>query len=256
VTGRRGLIIPAIMTLVAFAVLIGLGSWQLQRRDWKLGLIERIEARAHGQPITLAEAKQRWRRSGDVEYSRVRATGHFLHPLEIHLYGLIDGEAGWKILTPFETTDGDVIFVDRGFVPEPFRDPASRPAGPVEGEIELTGLARAAGAPGWFTPANQPGANRWFWRDLSTMTATLPVDAAVKTAPFMLEAEKMGVPGGWPRSGGTLLSLPNRHLEYALTWFGLAAALLAVFAAYATRHLRARPPGRYDASIADGDGAV
>jgi surfeit locus 1 family protein len=256
VTGRRGLIIPAIMTLVAFAVLIGLGSWQLQRRDWKLGLVERIEARAHGQPITLAEAKQRWRRSGDVEYSRVRATGHFLHPLEIHLYGLIDGEAGWKILTPFETTDGDVIFVDRGFVPEPFRDPASRPAGQIEGRIELTGLARAPGAPGWFIPANQPGANRWFWRDLSTMTATLPVDVAVKTAPFMLEAEAMAVPGGWPRAGGTLLSLPNRHLEYALTWFGLAAALLAVFAAYATRHLRARPPERYDASIADGDGAV
>lgn len=256
-SGRRGLIIPAIMTLVAFAVLIGLGGWQLQRRDWKLGLIERIEARAHEQPITLAEAVAHWERERDVEYYRLRLAGRFLHEHERHLYSIVGGEAGWKVITPFENEDGSVLLVDRGFVPEPFRDPATRAAGQIDGRVELVALARAPGTPSAFTPDNQPAANRWFWRDVEGMQAVgLPLEVATSTLPFMAEAEKMEVPGGWPRSGGTLLSLPNRHLEYALTWFGLAAALLAVFAAYATRHLRARSPERYDASIADGDGAV
>jgi surfeit locus 1 family protein len=252
----RALLIPSLLTLIGLTILITLGKWQLDRRDWKLGLIQRIEARTHAEPIPLAEAIAHWQREQDVEYYRVRLTGRFLHEHERHLYGLVGGEAGWKVITPFETGAGQVLMLDRGFVPEPFRDPATRAAGQVGGRIELVALARAPGSPSAFTPDNQPAANRWFWRDVAGMAASLPADIATRTLPFMAEAEKMDVPGGWPRAGGTLLTLPNRHLEYALTWFGLAGTLIAVFAAYAFHRLRdpARPES--DAAVADRGGGV
>jgi surfeit locus 1 family protein len=57
--------------------------------------------------------------------------------------------------------------------------------------------------------------------------------------PFIVDAElDPGLPGGFPKGGVTRLELPNRHLEYALTWYGLAAALVAVFAAFAVTRWR------------------
>jgi surfeit locus 1 family protein len=252
----RSLLVPGLLSLVGLAVLLTLGKWQLDRRDWKLRIIERIEARAHAEPIPLAEAIEHWQRERDVEYYRLRLAGRFLHEHERHLYGIVDGAGGWKVITPFETGDGHVILVDRGFVPEPLRDPATRPAGQIPGRVELVALARAPGEPGAFTPDNQPAANRWFWRDVADMAAGLPKALAAKTLPFMAEAERMNVPGGWPRSGVTMLALPNRHLEYAVTWFGLAATLLGVFAVFAVGRLRDPGPRGYDAEIADGDAGV
>jgi surfeit locus 1 family protein len=253
----RSLLLPGVLTLVGLAVLLTLGKWQLDRREWKLGLIERIEARAHAEPISLLEAFRRWERDHDVEYYRVKLAGRFLHEYERHHYGIVDGEAGWKVITPFENeADGSVLLVDRGFVPEPFRDPATRAAGQIAGRVELVALARAPGAPSLFTPDNQPAANRWFWRDVTGMQAALPPQIATWVMPFMAEAEKVDVPGGWPRSGVTMLALPNRHLEYAMTWFGLAATLLGVFAVFVAGRLRDPGPQGYDAKIADRDAGV
>jgi surfeit locus 1 family protein len=247
----RALALPFALALAALAVLFGLGAWQLERREWKLGLIERIEARAHGEAISLTKAKSLWQADGDIEYYRVLLLGRFLHDHERHLYTIVEGEAGWRVITPLETRGGDIVLVDRGFVPEPMRDPGARRAGLIDGPVELTGLARRAETKGWFTPDNQPAANRWFWRDLPAMIATLPADLQSRTAAFMVEAEAMEVPGGWPRGGVTRLKLPNRHLEYALTWFGLAATLIAVLGFYARSRLRERGPAGDDAKIAD-----
>ncbi len=252
----RPLLIPFLLTLVGLAVLISLGRWQLERREWKLGLIERIEARAKGDTISLSKAKQFWATDRDVEYYRLALTGRFLHGHERHLYGLVNGEAGWRVLTPLETQSGDVIFVDRGFVPEQYRDPATRAQGQVEGEISITALARASESGSIFTPDNQPAANRWFLRDVQALNASLPDDLAARTVPFMAEAEPMTVPGGWPRAGVTRLQLPNRHLEYAITWFGLAVTLVTVFVFYAWGRLRASHDPGADANIADRSGSV
>lgn len=252
----RSLLLPFFMTLVGLAVLIGLGKWQLDRREWKLGLIERIDARAHGEPISLAEAKALWTRSRDVEYTRVKLAGRFLHKFERHLYSIVDGQAGWRVLTPLQTPGGEIIFVDRGFVPEAHKSAASRKEGQITGEVELTGLARAAETQGWFTPDNQPGNNRWFWRDVSGLIMSLPPGLAEQAAPFIVEAEPMAAPGGWPKSGVTRLELPNRHLEYAITWFGLAAALAVIFALYARRRLSDSSSPRGDTGIADEGGKV
>ena len=217
---------------LAFLVLVGLGTWQMQRRDWKLGLIERIESRAHGEAISLARARTLWDRERDVEYYRVLLVGRFQHEHERHLYTVEKGKAGWRVITPLVTAGGDVVLVDRGFVPEELEDPAKRPEGQITGTVELTGLARAPVAGGWFTPPGDPQRRRWFSRDVAGMAAGLPPEQAGRLAPFVVEMEPTEVPGGWPRAGGTRLDLSNRHLEYALTWYGLALTLLLVAFTY------------------------
>jgi surfeit locus 1 family protein len=86
--------------------------------------------------------------------------------------------------------------------------------------------------PGRFTPDNEPEANRWFWRDLGAMAQSMFQGEAVRLAPFFLEAERSEVPGGWPEGGQTRLDIPNNHLQYAITWFLLAACLLVIYGAY------------------------
>lgn len=216
-----------ITVAVAFVVLVGLGTWQMQRRDWKNGLIERIEARAHGEPISLSRAKELWTRERDVEYYRVLLVGRFLHDRERHVYTVEDGKAGWRVVTPLRTAS-DLVLVDRGFVPDALKDPATRKDGQIEDTVELTGFARGPIAPGWFTPAADPVRNQWFVRDVPSMAASLPSDASAPLAPFVVEAQASDVPGGWPRGGLTRLMVANRHLEYALTWYALAAALLVI----------------------------
>jgi surfeit locus 1 family protein len=225
--GRGGLVFWGTV-MAALAVLIGLGTWQMQRRAWKLGLIERIESRAHGEPISLSLAKQHWAKERDVEYYRVLLVGRFLHDEERHLFTVEEGTAGWRIVTPLATAGGDLVLVDRGFVPEPLKDPATRQAGQTPGAVELIGLARAPATPGWFTPAGDLVRNQWFARDVPGMAASLPARDGSRVVPFMVEAEAQNVPGGWPRGGITRLTVTNRHLEYALTWYGLAVTLIVI----------------------------
>ena len=247
----RALALPFLTTLIAAGLLIGLGKWQLDRLAWKLAIIQRIETRTHEEAVSLSEAKDRWRKSADVEYTRVLLVGRFLHEHERHLYTIVDGLAGWKVVAPLRTAGGDIVLVDRGFVPEPLKAPAARMRGQIEGAVELTGLARASQPRNPFTPKDDPAANRWFSRDVPSLIATLPPDLAANAAPFIVEAEAAPIPGDWPRAGVTLLKISNRHLEYALTWFGLAAALIIVFIIYARNKLVSPTENSAEANIAD-----
>jgi surfeit locus 1 family protein len=113
--------------------------------------------------------------------------------------------------------------------------------GQIEGEIELTGLLRMPSTKGTFTPDNEPQHNLWYWRDLDGLIRATFAAGDRARVPAFVDAEAAAL-GGWPKGGATLLELPNRHLEYAITWFGLAAALIAVFAAYTAPRLgRANP---------------
>lgn len=247
----RALALPFLTTLVCVLLLAGLGKWQLDRREWKLGIVERIESRVRGEAVSLIEARDRWEKTHDIDYTRVLLVGRFLHQHERHLYAIVDGQAGWKVVTPLQTARGDIVLVDRGFVPEQQKLPAARKAGQIEGIAELTGLARASQLRNRFTPADDPAANRWFSRDVPGLTASLPPDLAEKAAPFIVEAEAGPVPGNWPRAGVTMLKVSNRHLEYALTWFALAATLLIVFVVYARNRLASEAEGSTDADVAE-----
>lgn len=242
----RSLLAPGIAALAALAILIGLGTWQLQRMAWKDDLLARIEARAFGAPgaVMPESAWPSWRAEAD-EFRRVRVTGTFLHRYETPVHGLAPAERGapvqgFYLFTPLRLADGAVVFVNRGFVPTELRDPAARPESRPEGEVTVTGLVRAPEERGWFRPDDVPQANRWFVRDPRAFAAAQGLE---RVAPFYVEADATPNPGAWPRGGQTRLALPNNHLQYALTWYGIAATLVAVFGAFALRRLQGAAPG-------------
>ncbi|MEJ2123750.1 MAG: SURF1 family protein [Alphaproteobacteria bacterium] len=240
----RKLAIPFFMTLSGVTVLIGLGVWQLERREWKLGLIEQLNARIHAEPVSLARMNELWQEqaNGDAEYTRVHLSGRFLHSEERYLYAAKNGKQGWDVITPLISASGEVVLVNRGFVPENRRDPVTRKAGLLAGTVELKGLVRASERKTWFTPDNDPAANRWFWSDIPGLIASLKRKEAARAVPFLVEAEAGPlIPGGWPKGGVTRLNLPNNHLEYALTWFSLAVAFAVIFILFARNRLREPP---------------
>ena len=218
--------------LAGLAVLVGLGVWQLDRLEWKEGLIARIEARGHAKPIALPSALAIAREGRNPSYYRVRVEGRFHHSEERYFYALADGKPGWHVITPIETAGGDMVLVDRGFVPDALKDPSSRALGQIENVVTLTGLVRTAETQTIFTPDNEPEANRWFWLDLAGMARSMFPEETIEVAPFFLEAEQSDVPGGWPEGGQTRLELTNNHLQYALTWFLLALCLAVIYALY------------------------
>ena len=138
----RGLILLTVLSTAALAVLIGLGVWQLQRLQWKEGLIAQIEARVKAEPVSLKEAVARAHAGEDVGYLRVRAEGKFDNSKERYFFTVSDGTPGWHVITPLATPDGEVVLVDRGFVPDALREPSSRPQGELNDAVSVTALAR------------------------------------------------------------------------------------------------------------------
>ncbi len=251
----RSLLWPGLAALVALGILLSLGTWQLQRLAWKNDLTARIEARAHGEPAPLPPEAEwpRFTPEGD-EYRRVRLTGTFRHDLEAPVHGLMSAGRGqpvqgFYILTPLRLADGSHIVVNRGFVPTELRDPARRPEGQPSGETTVTGLMRSPEIRTAFVPENDPAADRWFTRDPAAIAAARRLP---RVAPFLVDADATPVPGGWPRGGQTILRLTNNHLQYAVTWFGIALTLVGVFATFAWRRLRGEPEGLVEAERSRG----
>lgn len=240
----KGLIWPAIATLVAFVILIALGNWQMRRLEWKQGLIGAISERTHTEPVPVSEVEWREENGGDIEYTRVKAKGRLLNDKELHIYALDEQIGpGWYVITPLEQEDGSIVFINRGFVPDEMKDPGKRQQGQLEGEVQIVGLARRPEEATTFTPENDVAKDVWYWRDLAAMTKADFGDGPPRIVPFYIDAAaEPAPPGGWPKGGVTRLELPNRHLEYALTWYGLGAALLIVFGAFAVNRWRQPDP--------------
>jgi surfeit locus 1 family protein len=237
----RGLLLLTTFAAAALAVLLGLGVWQLQRLQWKEGLVAEIEARTTAPPVSLAEAMAAVRKGEDVSYLRVRAEGRFARDQERYYFTSVDGEVGWHVITPLTTATGDVVLVDRGFVPDALKDPATRQQGEIEGPVTIIGLARPSEIQGLFVPDNDRARNRWFWRDLAGMARSMFPGGTPNLAPFFLEAEKSEMPGGWPRGGQTRLDIPNDHLQYAITWFAIAFCLVVIYLLYVRSRWRRDP---------------
>jgi surfeit locus 1 family protein len=238
---RAGLLWPTLLALAGLAVLIGLGTWQMSRKAWKEGLLARIAERARASPVPLSDALRGWRETGDVEYLHVRVTGRFRHADERYVFAIDERLGpGFHVYTPLETADGQLVLVNRGFVPDRLEDPVSRPQGQLAGDAVVTGLARRPQSQPWFTPESDARRNVFYWPDFAGMLSSLPpVGQGRQVVPFFVEADaEPANPGGLPKGGVTRLTLPNRHLEYALTWYGLALTLVGVFAACAWGRLR------------------
>jgi len=241
---RRGLLAPSLAALAALAVLIGLGTWQVERKAWKEGLIATIDARLAAPPAGLPPAATWDRLDRDaLEFRRVAFVGSLLNDQEVLVYtagsslrGDVSGPGYW-VFTPARLADGGVVVVDRGFVPEGRQDRASRAAGEIATPIDIVGALRWPEAPGLFTPAADPARNLWFARDHLAMADAKHWGAV---APFYVEQEAPVPPGGLPKPGKIVPNLPNNHLQYALTWYGLALVLTVVFAIWARSRARER----------------
>ncbi|HWB44697.1 MAG TPA: SURF1 family protein [Hyphomicrobiaceae bacterium] len=239
---QSGLIWPTLFALAGVIVLVGLGIWQIQRKQWKEGLIASIAARVHAEPVPLARAVARARSGDDIEYLHVVARGGFDHTKERYLYAPAAQVLGWHVYTPLALGPGSIVWVNRGFVPDARKAPASRAAGQVAGEVEVRGLVRLPRRKGLFTPRNEPDHNLWYWPDIGGLTASAFKPGTVDPLPLTIEADATPAPpGGLPQGGVTRIELPNRHLEYAATWFGLALTLIGVYTAFAATRLRAAP---------------
>ncbi|MCL6607702.1 MAG: SURF1 family protein [Geminicoccaceae bacterium] len=207
----------------ATAVLLALGAWQVQRLVWKTELIAKAAAAATAAPGPLpAEIAE----PAALEFLRVRVSGAYLSGRAVAL-GLItrDGRAGSRLLAPFRLEDGRTLLVDRGFVPED-RLPEALAAAPPEGLRVLSGVVRAASTGTWATPRPELVLPRWYAPDIGAIGRHLGL--ALEPVFLVLEQPEPGT-RGFPEPAPIAVELPNPHLGYALTWFGLAGVLLAFY---------------------------
>ncbi|KQO71014.1 SURF1 family protein [Methylobacterium sp. Leaf89] len=240
----RSILMPSLVSLICLAILLGLGVWQLARKGEKEALITRILARSKVEPPTALPLPQDWDPARD-EFRRVRITGRFRHEAETLVHGLAAGDVpgralqGYYLLTPFLLEDGGTILINRGFVPTELKAPANRAAGQVEGATTVTGILRGSEPRTMFVPAPDPARNEWFNRDIAGISASRGLP---DPRPYLVEADATPNPGGWPKGGQLRVDLPNNHLQYAFTWFGIAACLVGVFGVFAWRRLHEDQP--------------
>ncbi|WP_374469763.1 SURF1 family protein [Phenylobacterium sp.] len=226
-----------VLTAIAFLILVSLGTWQLQRLAWKRDLIARIERLQGMAPQPAAPVLDALNEGADVDFTRVTLTcpGLATAPF-VELYALKDGQAGSRLISacPVAALRYRTVLVDRGFVADTVsaRPPVSPAAGAA---VQVVGVLRAPERATFVTPPNRPG--RFFSRDVEAMAAALKAD---RTAPIFLMAETSSNPD-WRglQPAPVPANIPNRHLEYAGTWFGLAGALAAVYAAMLLRRRKA-----------------
>jgi surfeit locus 1 family protein len=230
---RSGLVAPSILALAAFIVLIALGTWQVERRAWKNALIAELTERLAATPTALpASADWPGLREDSFDFHRVAFKAEFPRDAEALVYTVgsslrsdTQGPGYW-VFAPAHLSDGSVVVVNRGFVPEGRQNPSTRPQGQSSGTVEVVGVARWPDARSWFQPDDDVPHNIFFTRDPSKMAVAKgwgPV------APFYVEQEAPAAPGGLPQVGRLAPNLPNNHLQYAITWYGLAAVLAGVF---------------------------
>ncbi|MDP9963275.1 surfeit locus 1 family protein [Variovorax paradoxus] len=226
--GAAARVALAVCAALAFAGFFALGTWQVERRAWKLDLIARVEQRVHA-PASEAPGRERWPQvnAADDEYRRVRIAGRFLHGKETLVQASTRLGAGFWVLTPLQAADGSIVLVNRGFVPPEARERTARAATEPQGEITVTGLLRISEPKGGFLRRNEPAADRWFSRDVQAIAAARGLHDA---APYFVDAEAAPSPPGaapaWPAAGLTVIAFPNSHLVYAITWYGLALMVL------------------------------
>ncbi|MFD1696207.1 SURF1 family protein [Roseibium aestuarii] len=221
---RRANLVLLGIACVAVICLVLLGNWQLRRLAWKTTLIAQVETRAHGAPVP-APARADWPSvSADTHaYLRVAASGRYLPGHDTPVKAVTDLGPGYWILSPLETNAGEIVWINRGFVPTELRDPdahAPVPAGPVT----VTGLLRIGEPEGTLLQANEPEKGRWYSRDVDALSASAGLPSP---APYFIDAEQGADPAAYPRGGLTIISFRNNHLQYALTWYAMALGLAA-----------------------------
>jgi len=264
----RRLLWPALMSLAMVLALLGLGTWQVHRLAWKQAILAQIAQAEAGPPLPLpatpgasANAPPAPRLSGNAPsapgqsanapsapapsapgpsgnapvipgpFAKIAVTGTLMHDKSA-LYGAdvrdtsAGPELGAELIEPLRRDGGAPILVERGWVP--FK--RTRKVAMPDGTVTVVGFVYPAVAPGWFSAHDDVPGRHFYTLDPAAIGAALGLD---HVAPFILVA--LGAPPaeGLPIPAEHLPRPPNNHLQYAITWYGLAAALLVIFAVWA-----------------------
>ena len=247
--------------LLAFGAFVGfvaLGTWQVERRTWKLALIDRVTQRVNGAPAPLP-GRDRWSQvdAANDEYRRVRASGTFLNDRETLVQASTDYGSGFWVMTPLQLPDGSVVLVNRGFVSPDRRARNSRNDGSSAPRMsaDVVGLLRLSQAGGSFLRHNDPATERWYSRDVQAIAQKRGL---TDVAPYFVDAQADAqagarnagggggnageiipgtIPSRWPVAGLTVIDFHNNHLVYAITWYALAL-MMALAVGYVLREDR------------------
>lgn len=243
----------AIFAVLAFAVFVALGTWQVVRLQGKLALIERIEQRVHAAPVP-APGPERWAQlsAASDEYRQVRLAGTYRYEKTTRVQAVTDLGSGYWLMTPLLTREGGVVLVNRGFIPAGKNEAGA--AGQGSGNAEVTGLLRMSQPDGAFLRKNDPAAGRWYSRDVAAIAAAHGLGSV---APYFVDADAASAgrdarqaPGPAPVGGLTVVSFQNNHLVYALTWYALALMVAGAFY-WVARHERRAGPDQEEADGSD-----
>jgi surfeit locus 1 family protein len=224
---------PTVITFVMLAILIGLGSWQLERRAWKTELLATIAERMDAPPVELeagAVDRAAW------VFRNVTVSGHFADVAPFHLYGRThDGKAGVHLIAPLIRDDGSVVLIDRGFVP-------FLPGGALadyrhdNGPVTVNGVVREPEPAGWFLPDSKPAQNIWYAVEPNAMAEASHLALAT---PLYIAQRPNGA-SGWPAAtvGSEGTGIRNEHLNYAIFWYSMAVALIVIYFMSSMRRAR------------------
>ncbi len=248
---KASLLWPTVLTIVGLAILLSLGTWQMQRLAWKEALIARVEAAAKAAPVPIEKIAGVVSLSGndvqnyvgELQFKRVTLSGTFDHDNEFHVWSPGKQGPAWSVVTPLrltsplkaEGTTADRVLVIRGVVLDRAKAAATRSAGNPAGEVTITGRVRF-GHVGTFSRSADTSRNEWLDFNRDGMAVKLvpagTTRAGAGIAPFFVEAESVTGGAGAPEPQLGAVNLSNRHLEYALTWYGLAVTLAGVYLAW------------------------
>lgn len=213
----RHMILPLLFGLIGAAILIGLGSWQVQRLGWKQGVLAEIEARIAAPAVALPATPE----PEQDRYLPVRAQGHLSGEALQVLVSRKQIGPGHRLVAVLET-GGRRVLVDLGFLPD------GAPLPRLEGAVSVEGNLHWPDEIDSYTPAPDPAKGLWFARDVVAMAA------ALRAEPVLIVARTPVVPGVEPLPVDTS-TIPNDHFGYALTWFSLATVWLGMTVLYLWR---------------------
>jgi surfeit locus 1 family protein len=224
----RRFLVPGITVAIMLAVLIGLGTWQVHRLHWKEAILARIAAAEAAPPVPFGPDLQ--------PYTKVAVTGRFRFDRTAEFgTDVRDTSAGPTMgsyqIVPLEREGAPPILVNRGWFPQTRPAPLDDP----QGIVTVTGYIRPTEAAHWFSPADDPATRRFYTLDTQAIAAALGI---ASPAPFTLIALGNAASTAYPVPAQHLPQPANNHLSYAITWYGLAVALVVIFLVWARKPSR------------------
>jgi surfeit locus 1 family protein len=237
---QKRLLIPGVVALGGLVVLLGLGTWQLERKAWKENLIDALATRLQSDPGPLPPPEE-WPRlvPGNAEFTRVRLNVTFLKSGDALVYTggsqLRDDVkgVGYFVFSPVRLADGRMVVINRGFA-------ADRNYPQAEGTHEIAGALRWPEGSSLFVADRDSAGTTWFVRDHLAMARA---KGWGEVGPFYIEQEAPVPPGGVPHPAKLNVRLRNDHLQYAITWYSLAGVLVVIWVMWMRRVRRDAAPG-------------